>query len=61
MLMRWQTIKARPSDQSKKVTASIYFAMAAALALLAVAYLVAPTRFLASAFGTPGEMRPISV
>ena len=54
-LFRLQTIKSRPSDQGKKVTASIYFALAAALAFLAVAYLVAPARFLASAFGTPGE------
>ena len=54
-IMRLQTIKSRPSDQGKKVTASIYFALAAALAFLALAYLVAPARFLASAFGTPGE------
>jgi hypothetical protein len=53
--MHLQTIKSRPSDQGKKVTASIYFALAAALAFLALAYLVAPARFLASAFGTPGE------
>jgi hypothetical protein len=53
--LRSQTIKSRPSDQGKKVTASIYFALAAALAMLALAYLVAPARTLASAFGTPGE------
>ena len=55
MSLQLQTIKSRPSDQGKKVTASIYFALAAALAMLALAYLVAPARTLASAFGTPGE------